>query len=67
MVVQFDSFFASASAFCNAGFSLYRDSFVLYREGWIVNGVLSGLIIIGGIGFVVIAIYKKEFLAGKQP
>ena len=57
--------FHAVSAFCNAGFSLYRDSFVGYREDWIVNGVLSGLIIIGGIGFVVIADVKNRFLSRK--
>jgi trk system potassium uptake protein TrkH len=57
--------FHAVSAFCNAGFALYRDSFVGYREDWIVNGVLSGLIIIGGIGFVVIADLKNRFLGRK--
>jgi trk system potassium uptake protein len=57
--------FHSISAFCNAGFALYRDSFVGYREDWIVNAVLAVLIIIGGIGFVVIAdvktcLFKKD-------
>ena len=57
--------FHTVSAFCNAGFSLYRDSFVGYREDWIVNGVLSGLIIIGGIGFVVIADVKNRLFCRK--
>jgi trk system potassium uptake protein len=50
--------FHAISAFCNAGFALYADSFVGFREDWIVNGVLAALIIIGGIGFVVIADVK---------
>jgi trk system potassium uptake protein TrkH len=57
--------FHAVSAFCNAGFSLYQDSFVGYREDWIVNGVLSALIIIGGIGFVVIADVKNSLFSGK--
>ncbi len=57
--------FHAVSAFCNAGFSLYRDSFVGYREDWIVNGVLSVLIVIGGIGFVVIADLKNRFISRK--
>jgi trk system potassium uptake protein len=57
--------FHAVSAFCNAGFSLYTDSFVGYREDWIVNGVLSILIIIGGIGFVVIADIKHRVLSRK--
>ena len=58
--------FHAVSAFCNAGFSIYRDSFVGYREDWIVNGVLSMLIIIGGIGFIVIADLKNKFLGRKK-
>ena len=58
--------FHAVSAFCNAGFSLYRDSFAGYREDWLVNGVLSGLIIIGGIGFVVIADVKNRFFGRKK-
>lgn len=46
--------FHSISAFCNAGFSLFSDSFTGYRGDWLVNGVLAVLIILGGIGFVVI-------------
>ncbi len=61
----YPAIFHAVSAFCNAGFSLYRDSFVGYREDWVVNGVLSGLIIIGGIGFVVIADLKNKLLSRK--
>jgi trk system potassium uptake protein len=47
--------FHSVSAFCNAGFSLYSDSLCGYRTSWTVNLVITGLIIIGGIGFPVIS------------
>jgi len=57
--------FHAVSAFCNAGFCLYRNSFVNYREDWMINGVLSFLIIIGGIGFVVIDDVKNRFLTRK--
>lgn len=43
--------FHSISAFCNAGFSLTENSFVGHGTRWQVWGVLSLLIIIGGIGF----------------
>ena len=43
--------FHSISAFCNAGFSLTDDSFVHYATRWQVWGVLSLLIIVGGLGF----------------
>ena len=55
--------FHAVSAFCNAGFGLYADSFVGYRENWVVNGALAVLIIMGGIGFVVIADVKSRFLS----
>lgn len=45
--------FNSVSAFCNAGFSLFSDSFVHYRGDVLVNLTLILLIISGGIGFMV--------------
>jgi len=57
--------FHAVSAFCNAGFCLYRNSFVNYRNDWMINGVLSALIIIGGIGFVVIDDVKNRFIIRK--
>jgi len=45
--------FHSVSAFCNAGFSLYSDSLVRYRDDWLVNLTVLGLIVTGGIGFIV--------------
>ncbi len=46
--------FHSVSAFCNAGFALFPDSFVAFRDDAFVNAVLSILIILGGLGFIVI-------------
>jgi len=48
------SVFHSVSAFCNAGFSLFSDSFMAYRTSPLLNGTICGLIILGGIGFPVI-------------
>ncbi len=45
--------FHSVSAFCNAGFSLFPDSLVGYRDSYLVNLTLIGLIVSGGIGFPV--------------
>lgn len=47
--------FHSVSAFCNAGFSLFRDSLVQYRAEPVVNFTVILLILLGGIGFVVSA------------
>ncbi len=51
-------FFHSVSAFCNAGFDLMGhqgaySSLVNYYDDWIVNLVIMGLIMVGGIGFLV--------------
>jgi trk system potassium uptake protein TrkH len=46
--------FHSISAFCNAGFSLYKNSFKDFSTDPFVNIVLIGLIIIGGLGFMVL-------------
>ena len=46
--------FHSVSAFCNAGFSLFRTSFMAYQGDWLVNLNAMFLIVTGGIGFIVI-------------
>ncbi|HUU18388.1 MAG TPA: potassium transporter TrkG [Sedimentisphaerales bacterium] len=50
----FYSIFHSVSAFCNAGFSLFSDSFVSYNRSWGVYVVVCPLIILGGLGFSVL-------------
>ena len=62
----FPALFHAVSAFCNAGFALYADSFTAFREDWFVNGVLGLLIVTGGIGFVVIADLKNRYLIRTQ-
>lgn len=52
--------FDSISAFCNAGFSLFTDSFVAYRGDWVLNWVLICLIVSGGIGFLVLYELKRR-------
>ena len=46
--------FHSISAWNNAGFSLFSDSLVGYRSDWLINLVVPGLVIFGGIGYQVI-------------
>jgi trk system potassium uptake protein TrkH len=46
--------FHSVSAFNNAGFSLFKDNLMSYYDSLIVNLVITGLIIFGGIGYQVI-------------
>ena len=46
--------FHAVSAFNNAGFALFSDSLMRFREDWIVNLVVTTLVICGGLGFVVL-------------
>ena len=50
----FCSIFHSISAFCNAGFSLFSDSFVKYNRHWAIYIVICPLIVLGGLGFGVL-------------
>ena len=50
----FCSVFHSISAFCNAGFSLFSDSFIGYDKSWGVYVIVCPLIILGGLGFGVL-------------
>lgn len=50
----YNGIFHSVSAFCNAGFSLFPDSMIKYSNSLLVNFVICGLIVSGGIGFPVI-------------
>jgi trk system potassium uptake protein len=49
--------FHSVSAWNNAGFSLFSDNLISYQSSWLVNLVITGLIIFGGIGYQVIIEY----------
>ena len=53
--------FHAISAFCNAGFSLFADSLIAYRQDWVLNLVICILIICGGIGFLVLSELKQNF------
>ncbi|UCE98555.1 MAG: hypothetical protein JSV82_05040 [Planctomycetota bacterium] len=50
----FYSIFHSISAFCNAGFSLFEDSFAGYNRTLRVYVVICPLIVLGGLGFSVL-------------
>jgi trk system potassium uptake protein TrkH len=50
----FCSIFHAISAFCNAGFSLFSNSFVGYSRSWQTYLVICPLIIFGGFGFSVL-------------
>lgn len=67
----FLSLFHSVSAFCNAGFSLFTTSFMKYCGDVWVNVVVMMLIIVGGLGFPVLADIvrhlKRRRSAGTKP
>jgi Trk-type K+ transport system membrane component len=52
----FNSIFHSISAFCNAGFSTYKDGMMqnlIQNNYWYLSGIM-GLIVLGGLGFAVL-------------
>jgi trk system potassium uptake protein TrkH len=55
------SVFHSISAFCNAGFSTFSDSLIGFDCSIPVNLIIGGLILLGGIGFVVIGDFYHAF------
>ena len=56
------SMFHSVSAFCNAGFALFSDNLVGFRDSAVVSIVIPLLIIFGGLGFsVIIDLYRYFF------
>lgn len=46
--------FHAVSAFCNAGFGLFADNLMRYRDDILVNLTIIVLIVAGGIGFMVL-------------
>jgi len=61
MEALYISVFHSISSFCNAGFSLFPESFVAYQGDWFLNIVICLLIVSGGIGFLVFSELKQQF------
>ena len=58
----FSSVFHGISAFCNAGFSLYRTSFMSFQENTGFNLVVTTLIVLGGLGFIVLWDLEKKII-----
>jgi trk system potassium uptake protein TrkH len=56
--------FHAVSGFNNAGFALFSDSLIRHRGDWLVNIVMSALIISGGLGFVVLTELRS---LGRRP
>ncbi len=58
----FYALFHSVSAFCNAGFSSFSDNLEGYVTDPVVNFSIMGLIVLGGLGFVVLEDLLKKSL-----
>jgi trk system potassium uptake protein TrkH len=50
----FSAAFHAVSAFCNAGFGLFSDSLVSVADRPLVMGTITGLLVVGGLGFGVL-------------
>ncbi|MFQ5536521.1 MAG: TrkH family potassium uptake protein [Gemmatimonadota bacterium] len=60
------SIFHSVSAFCNAGFSTFSDSLVPFRDAPWTLAVVAGLIILGGMGFMVLADLSRRVRSNRH-
>ncbi len=58
--------FHAVSAFCNAGFDLFGDSLVSYASDPLVILTVSGLVIIGGLGFLVLRDIREREAGGRM-
>jgi trk system potassium uptake protein len=66
MEALYISTFHSISSFCNAGFSLFSESFVAYQGDWFLNIVMSLLIVSGGIGFLVLSELRQHLFLNRR-
>ena len=58
--------FHAVSAFCNAGFSLWTDSLIQFQRDAFVQGVHMALIVLGGLGFTVLAALWLQMRGGQR-
>ncbi len=61
-ISPFKAVFLSVSAFCNAGFALWPDNLMQWRDHLGVNLVVMGLITCGGLGFFVLDEMLRVFV-----
>ncbi len=60
-VTVFSAMFHSVSAFNNAGFSLYPESLLAWKNFPLAIFLLTGLVIVGGLGYVVLQEILEKF------
>jgi trk system potassium uptake protein len=54
--------FHAVSAFCNAGFSTHSDSLMSFSQSPLTIGVISALIVTGGLGFITLEELYRYFV-----
>lgn len=59
-VAVWNGLFHAISAFNNAGFSTYSDSLVGFADDWLFLGAIMLAVIVGGIGFPVLADLRRR-------
>ncbi len=59
--------FHAVSAFCNAGFSLQSDSLAMFQQDPLALMVVAVLIVLGGLGFLVMAGAFSWLRSGRAP
>lgn len=59
--------FHAVSAFCNAGFSLFSEGLVPFRDNVLVNFTIMPLVVTGGIGFMVIRDIRRKLQDWRRP
>jgi trk system potassium uptake protein TrkH len=57
----YNAIFHSVSAFCNAGFSLFSENLEGFSSSLLVPGTVMGLIVLGGLGFIVLSELRDHF------
>ncbi|BBB33366.1 trk system potassium uptake protein TrkH [Thermotomaculum hydrothermale] len=62
----YSAIFHSISAFCNAGFSIYSDSLIQFRQSWITLTTIMLLIIFGGLGYPVLFELREKILGKRK-
>jgi len=63
---RFSAAFHAVSAFCNVGFSTFSDGLNGFVNDYLVTTVVMGLIVTGGIGFVVMQDLGKVLMRRKR-
>jgi trk system potassium uptake protein TrkH len=66
----FSAFFHSISAFCNAGFSIYKDNLICVRDSPVIMTTIMSLIVLGGLGHMVLSEFLhhgRSRLSGSAP